>query len=65
MLRARPAVAFTLLNHILIHGFFFGQGFAIAFVPFDYSVGLARPRQPSDLAVRAGALRPDPAKYSR
>ena len=29
MLRARPAAAFTLLNHILINGFFFNQGFAI------------------------------------
>jgi hypothetical protein len=33
-LRARPAAAFALLNHILINGFFFNQGFATAFVPF-------------------------------
>jgi hypothetical protein len=32
MLRARPAAAFALLNHILINGFFFSQGFAIRFV---------------------------------
>jgi hypothetical protein len=40
MIRARPAAAFALLNHILINGFFFNQGFAIAFVPFEHSVGL-------------------------
>ena len=30
MLRARPAAAFAPLNHILISGFFFNQGFFIA-----------------------------------
>ncbi|MGB3579655.1 MAG: hypothetical protein WBA40_00815, partial [Roseiarcus sp.] len=29
MLRARPAIAFALLNHILMSGFFFNQGFFI------------------------------------
>jgi hypothetical protein len=38
MLRARPAAAFALLNHILINGFFLNQGFAIEFVPFKHSV---------------------------
>jgi hypothetical protein len=33
MLRARPAAAFALLNHILINGFFFNQGFAIRLFP--------------------------------
>jgi hypothetical protein len=28
-LRARPAAAFAALNHMLISGFFFNQGFAI------------------------------------
>ena len=34
-LRARPAAAFAALNHMLISGFFFNQGFAIRLVPFD------------------------------
>jgi hypothetical protein len=29
MLRARPAIAFAPLNHILMSGFFFNQGFFI------------------------------------
>jgi hypothetical protein len=45
MLRARPAAAFALLNHILINGFFFNQGFAIAFVPFKHSVDFVQARQ--------------------
>jgi hypothetical protein len=35
MLRARPAAAFALLNHILINGFFFNQGFFIRLFPFS------------------------------
>ena len=38
-LRARPAAAFAALNHMLISGFFFNQGFAIYLFP---SIGRAR-----------------------
>ena len=38
-LRARPAAAFAALNHMLISGFFFNQGFAIDLLP---SMGRAR-----------------------
>ena len=54
MLRARPAAAFALLNHILINGFFFNQGFAIAFVPFQHSVDFMPPRRLSNPTVHAG-----------
>jgi hypothetical protein len=54
MLRARPAAAFALLNHILINGFFFNQGFAIAFVPFKHSVDFV-PSKLSDSYVHAGS----------
>jgi hypothetical protein len=55
MLRVRPAAAFALLNHILINGFFFNQGFAIAFVPFKHSVHFVPPRKLSDPYVHAGS----------
>ena len=51
MLRARPAAAFALLNHILINGFFFNQGFAICLFPsntvldFDHSVHARSPNE--------------------
>jgi hypothetical protein len=38
-LRARPAAAFAALNHMLISGFFFNQGFAIYLFP---SMGRSR-----------------------
>jgi hypothetical protein len=53
MLRARPAAAFALLNHILINGFFFSQGFAIV-VPSNIALVFVQSRklrQPGGLLV--------------
>jgi hypothetical protein len=44
MLRARPAAAFALLNHILINGFFFNQGFAIRLFPSNTVLDFVQPR---------------------
>jgi hypothetical protein len=48
MLRPRPAAAFTLLNHILIIGFFFNQGFAIALFPSKIVLDFVPYRKLSD-----------------
>lgn len=63
-LRNCPAAAFTLLHHILFHGFFFSQGFAIHLFPsnavlnvrtgfLDSCVDMPKPF--SDEARRQGA----------
>ena len=45
MLRARPAAAFVLLNHILINRFFFNQGFAICLFPLNIVLNFVQPRR--------------------
>jgi hypothetical protein len=54
MLRARPAAAFALLNHMLISGFFFSQGFFILLSPSS-AVLTAPARRASDPGVRKSA----------
>ena len=49
ILRARPAAAFALLNHILINGFFFNQGFAIRLFPLNTVLNFVQPRKLSIL----------------
>jgi hypothetical protein len=53
MLRTRPAAAFALLNHILINGFFFNQGFAIRLFPSNTLLDFVQSRKLSHHSVHA------------
>jgi hypothetical protein len=55
MLRTRPAAAFALLNHILINGFFFSQGFAICLFPSNTVLDFVQSRKLSHHSVHAEA----------